>query len=95
MRSERIPPEDPPCDTCMVVLMDENRDAGTIFQVCRSQVIVAPMGGIVDIDIATVIKIMDLYEIRNKKTCLEKVRKLHRICEQNRKLKDENCGVES
>lgn len=71
-----------------MVLLESNQDAGLIFRVCRRQVIVAPMGGIVDIDIATVIQVMNMYGIIDQKTCLEKVRQLFGI--QQKRTKNKN-----
>lgn len=45
---------DPPCDTCTPPLLPENRETARIyFKVCN-QVIVAPMGGVIDINVQAV-----------------------------------------
>ena len=44
--SERIPPEEPPCDTCRVEPMEENLDAFKIFGIARAQFIMGANGPI-------------------------------------------------
>ena len=44
--------------------------------ICRNQVIVAPMGGIVDINILAVIGVMNIKHIKNQDDCLIKVLKM-------------------
>lgn len=44
--------------------------------ICRNQIIVAPMGGIVDINILAVIGVMDIKGIKNQDVCLVKVLKM-------------------
>lgn len=53
--------------------------------ICRSQVLTAGMGDIIDINILAVCKVMDIHGIRNQKQCLEKVRKMFNIWNKNRK----------
>lgn len=73
-RAKRNPPEEPPCDECWVDLMPENREAAEIYMMTRGQIISAGMGQVIDISIPAVKIVMDLYEIRNQKKCLAKVR---------------------
>jgi len=74
--AERTPPEEPPCDTCWVELMPENREAADVYMICRNQIITAGMGQILDINLLTVFKIMDEYPggIEDRWKCLNKVR---------------------
>lgn len=58
--------------------MEENQDAGTIYIMCRNQVITEGMGERVDINLQTVKTVMDLYGIRNQRECMEKVTKTFR-----------------
>jgi len=60
----------------MVDLIDEFRDAAEVFLLCRNQVIVAPMGGIIDINILAVIGVMNIKRIENQDDCLIKVLKM-------------------
>ena len=74
MYAERNPPQEPPCETCIVDLLPENRSAAEIYMICRNQVIVAGMGQILDISIPAIKIVMDLYNIQDQKKCLNKVR---------------------
>ncbi len=56
---------------------------------CRGQVITAGMGDVIDINIGTVIAAMNVCRIKNQERCLEKVIKLFRECQKNRKSEDE------
>jgi hypothetical protein len=58
--------------------MEENQDAGTVYIMCRNQVITAGMGEIVDINLQTVKTVMDLYGVKNQRECMEKVSKTFR-----------------
>jgi hypothetical protein len=58
--------------------MEENQDAGTVYIICRNQVITAGMGEIVDINLQTVKTVMDLYGVKNQRECMEKVTKTFR-----------------
>lgn len=60
-------------------------DAALIFSLCRGQVIVAGMGDIIDINIQAVCSVMDIYGISDKRDCLEKVIRIFRIWQKNRK----------
>jgi len=66
-------------------LPDGYEKAEEIFMVCRNQVIVAPMGEVIDINIQTVISTMGVYGIRNQKDCLEKVLKIFHAWQKSRK----------
>lgn len=66
------------CENCRVDLLEENQDAGTIYIMCRNQVITAGMGEIIDINLQTVKTVMDLYNIKDQRECMEKVTKTFR-----------------
>jgi len=51
----------------------ENRDAVDIFMICQNQLIMAPLGGAIDINHMAVHEAMRLYRVRDKRTCFEKV----------------------
>jgi hypothetical protein len=61
------------CDSCRVDLYEENRDAGTVYMLCRNQVITAGMGEVIDLNYQTVKTIMDLYGVKDQQDCLMKV----------------------
>ena len=61
------------CETCKVDLHEENEDAGTVYMLCRNQVITAGMGEVIDLNYQTVKTIMDLYGVKDQKDCLMKV----------------------
>lgn len=75
MYAERIPPGIPPCESCWIELREENKDIARIYLEVRDQVITAGMGEVVDINILAVIKLMDLYGIKNQLECLKKIRR--------------------
>ena len=68
----RKPPEMPPCETCKIELLEENADAGAIYNLVKRQVIIS-MDTVIDLNYGTVIEIMKLYGIKNQKQCLNKV----------------------
>jgi len=72
--AERKPPEAPPCESCRVELQVENEDAAHIYMLTRRQYITAEQGRVVDISIPAVKIAMDLYQVRNQRDCLMKVR---------------------
>lgn len=63
----------PPCSTCKPVVHPTNNEALAVFRLCRGQVITAPMGEILGINILAVKEIMNLYDIKNQRDCLERV----------------------
>jgi hypothetical protein len=76
MYSARNPPGTPPCDTCRVDLLPANQEVGTVFQIARHQVIVGGMNGeVVDLNLPAVKMVMDLYDIKDQRACLNKVRR--------------------
>lgn len=66
------PPEEPPCETCRVELLDENRDAAKIYQITRGQV-VAVGEHVIDIDQAALWQAIDHYGIPDPVRCFELV----------------------
>jgi hypothetical protein len=76
MYSRRNPPELPPCLTCRVELLPENRDIAAVFGVVRNQVVTIGDGRPVDLNIQAVKTVMDMRAITDQKTCLERVLRL-------------------
>lgn len=56
---------------------------------CRGQVIMTGMGDVIDISILAIKAAMDIYSIQDQKNCLEKVVRLFRLNQQNRKSKSQ------
>ena len=74
MHSERVPPTEPPCDTCRVELLEENADAARIYMCCMRQVITAGEANeVIDLNYQTVKTMMDLYGVERQKECFEAV----------------------
>ena len=63
----------PPCATCLPKMYEDNTEALDIYKVCSSQLIIAPMGGAVGMDIMAIKTAMDIYEVEDQKKCLQKV----------------------
>lgn len=78
MYGKRTPPDEPPCDTCRVDLLEENYEVADVYIMCRNQVITAGMGEIIDINLQTVKTVMDLYGVKDQRECMEKVSKTFR-----------------
>lgn len=74
-RAKCDPSEEPPCDTCWVDLMSENREAAEIYMMTRNQIITAGMGQTIDISIPAICNAMNRYPggIKNQWRCLKKV----------------------
>jgi len=75
MYAERNPPGDPPCATCKESAEEENKDALKIFFLVRNQLIMG-QGGPIEINHQAIHSAMELYQIRNRRDCFEKVIKL-------------------
>ena len=75
MYAERTPPGDPPCITCREVPEEGNEEALGIFFLVRNQLIMGS-GGPVDLNHLAVYSAMDLYQVKNRIECFEKVLKL-------------------
>lgn len=91
MYAQRTPPAKPPCGTCRVDLLEENRDAGDVFSLCRDQVITAGMGDVIGISIPAIKDTMDICNIRDQKSCLQKVLTLFYASQKNMRVKNESC----
>jgi len=70
LKGERFDPED--CKVCVPDSLPENEDAHRIFWAVRKQYIMS-WNGPIDINHEAIHKAMDLYEIKDKKDCFEKV----------------------
>lgn len=80
-----MPPKEPPCKTCKVEPLKENEQAGLVYMLVRNQVILSPSGEIVDLNINAVNAVMDIYDVKDKKGCFEKVLRLfYHFQEQNK-----------
>lgn len=66
--------EKPDCDSCLPTLAPENIEAAKVFPYVYDQWIINPMGKIIALDLNAVFKAMEVFEIRNKKECLNKIR---------------------
>lgn len=69
------PPHEPPCGTCRILLARENEEAAAVYMTVRRQYVTGEYGRIVDINILTVLSVMDLYGVSDKQACLRKVLK--------------------
>ncbi|MFA6336078.1 MAG: hypothetical protein WCX48_11125 [Bacteroidales bacterium] len=68
---------DPPCDDCRVELLKENHDAVRVFFLTQNQLIMGPSGPI-DINQLAVHAAIDLYGIKDRQGCFDKVMRLSR-----------------
>ena len=75
--------EIPPCADCMPSLMPVNVETVRLWALAGSQHIMG-FGGPVDIDLGTVIKLMELLNTKNKAWVLRRLKNLH-----NKFLKDD------
>lgn len=64
--------EEPPCKTCRVELLEENEEAGPIYEATKTQVIATGFA-VIDINFLAVKGMMELYGVKNQKRCWEKV----------------------
>ncbi len=65
--------EEPPCDTCVEPLFEENVDAIRVYFLIQNQLIIAE-GKIIDLNFCAVKDAMDMFQILDQKKCYEKVR---------------------
>ena len=72
MYQNRVPPEKPPCETCRVPTVEENIDALVVFFKVQRQFIVGAAGPI-DINHLAIHAAMELYGIKDRRECFEKV----------------------
>ena len=75
MYENRNPPEQPPCATCRVDPVDENKEAINIFFMVRDQYIMTE-GGPIAINHLAIHEAMRLLEIQDKLKCFTKVCRL-------------------
>jgi hypothetical protein len=66
--------EKTPCGTCVIEPFPANEDALKVYSFVRWQTVTTEHGEkrIVDIDVQAVMGVMDLFEVKDKKTCLIK-----------------------
>lgn len=88
MYEGRNPPEEPPCDTCRVHLLDENREAASIYHQASGQVIAGGFG-VIDLNFSSVKGLMDLYGIKDQKGTWEKVRRTWHVLQAEERKKRE------
>ncbi len=69
------PVQSPPCAVCRIPLERENWEAASVYMTVRRQYVTGEYGRIVDINILTVLAVMDLYGVSDKQDCLRKVLK--------------------
>ena len=67
--------EEPPCADCLPELMPENHEVARVYLLVQNQIL-ATMGQVIDLNIPAIKTVMDIYEIEDQKTCLERVMKL-------------------
>jgi len=68
----RNPPEDPPCKTCYIEPLPENEEAIRIFPIVKNQFIMG-MNGPISFLQPAIHSAMDIYDIKNKQQCFEKL----------------------
>ncbi len=74
MYGGRTPPEEPPCETCRVDLMEENREAVEMYMLVKRQVITAgETNEVIDLNYQTVKTMMDLYRVKDQRAVFQKV----------------------
>ncbi|WP_432736112.1 DUF1799 domain-containing protein [Maridesulfovibrio sp. FT414] len=84
---ERKRKEDgPPCWSCRPEIYPENEEAVEIYSHCSGQWICGA-GGVVDINMGTVLQVMDVFGVEDKKGCLMSVKIMAQ--EQLRKWREE------
>lgn len=75
MYENRVPPETPPCETCRVEPLEENKDALDTFFMVQDQYIMAESGPIA-INHLAIHEAMRLLKIKNRLKCFNKVCRL-------------------
>lgn len=75
MYGDREPPQSSPCESCMPVFYEENKDALWVFSVISNQFIMS-MNGPVDINHMAIWKTIEKYGIKEERKTFEKVLKL-------------------
>lgn len=83
--SQRTPPELPPCETCRIELLAENRDAAHIYMACQRQVITAGMGEVIDLNHLALWQMIDRLNVADPLRCFELINKtFHHYLRQSR-----------
>lgn len=72
MYRKRVPSGEPPCSNCRIEPREENEDALRVFFAIHWQFIMGPRGP-VDINHLAIHATMDLYGIKKRRECFEKV----------------------
>ena len=75
MYANRNPLEQPPCETCRVDPVEENKEAINIFFMCRDQYIMTE-GGPVAINHLAIHEAMRLLKVKDRLKCFNKVCRL-------------------
>ena len=73
----RTPPQEPPCDTCRPVMLDENEDAITLYSIVQNQWIMGS-GGPVDINHLAVWEAIDRHPVVDTLETFKKILALSR-----------------
>lgn len=78
LEQERWMLEFPDCDTCLEtkegeLLLSGNQDAWRVYQATQSQLIIAPMGGVISVNQLAVWAWIDRYKIKNPVKVFEQV----------------------
>lgn len=74
MYAERTPPGDPPCSTCRVDPLEENKDALSVFFEVRYQLIMS-MNGPVSINHVAIDNAINRRGIKGRQSCFDKITK--------------------
>lgn len=64
--------EDPPCSTCRPEHIESNAEALEIFHLTKNQLVMS-VNGPIDIMHEPIHRLMDMYNVKNKKKCFYKV----------------------
>ena len=68
----RLPPQEPPCDSCRPALLEENEAAIAIYSIVQNQWIIGP-GGPVDINHLAVWEAIDRHRIADALGTFQKI----------------------
>ena len=78
--------KEPNCDACIPMLFPENEEVAKVWFVVSDQVLVGGMGDVIGINNLAIHAAMDLYNVRDKINCLEKIRFAFYRLEEERRL---------
>ena len=65
-------PIEPPCETCRVILLEENADAAKIYQIVRGQIVTLGEN-VIDLNHVALWEAIDRYKVRDPVRCFELV----------------------